>query len=144
MKTVIIAMAEKLPENMTALKEHMAKQDSLYILTESGMVPVSCFRELNSLSCRTDFLTVPEENRMNVIHLLVGLSGKGCDEVYVVGLPGIGKDLKLCIPKGIEIPAVKTGMTCNSLFTAKETSKAPVKRTRRKKAEPAGTEKKGK
>ena len=45
MKTVIIAMAEKLPENMTALKEHMAKQDSLYILTESGMVPVSCWRK---------------------------------------------------------------------------------------------------
>ena len=39
---------------------------------------------------------------------------------------------------------MKTGMTCNSLFTAKETSKAPVKRTRRKKAETAGTEKKGK
>ncbi len=144
MKTVIIAMAEKLPENMAALKEHMTKQDFLYILTESGTAPVSCFRDLNSIPCRTDFLTVPEENRMNVIHLLVGLSGKSCDGVYVVGLPGIGKDLKLCVPEGIEIPAVKTGMTCNSLFTAKETSKAPVKRTRRKKAETAGTEKKGK
>ena len=144
MKTVIIAMAEKLPENMAALKEHMTKQDSLYILTESGTAPVSCFRDLNSLSCRTDFLTVPEENRMNVIHLLVGMSGKGCDEVYVVGLPGIGKDLKICIPEGIEIPAVKTGMTCNTLFTAKETSKAPVKRTRKKKVDSSEPEKKEK
>lgn len=139
MKT-IITLAEKLPENIELLKKHAAKQDSLYVITDTGMIPVACVRDLSALPCKVDYVTVNVGEVMAAVHILIGLSAKAsADGIYIAGIGP--DDGKVVILEGFGLPLVKTGPNC-SILEGKETAgRTPAKRTRKKKAPVANTQK---
>lgn len=139
MKT-IITLADKLPENMELLKKHTAKQDALYVITDTGMIPVACVRDLSSLPCKVDYVTVNVGEVMAAVHILIGLSAKtSADGIYIAGIGP--DDGKVVILDGFGMPTVKTGLDC-SILEGKETAgRAPAKRTRKKKTPAADTKK---
>ena len=139
MKT-IITLADKLPENMELLKKHAAKQDALYVVTDTGMIPVACVRDLSALPCKVDYVTVNVGEVMAAVHILIGLSAKAsADGIYIAGIGP--DDGKVVIPDGFGMPTVKTGPDC-SILEGKETAgRAATKRTRKKKTAAVDTKK---
>lgn len=137
MKTLILTAAEKLPESRETLKEHMGKQDILYVITETGMIPVSCYRDMAALPCKVDFITASGNDLASAVHLLIGLSAKtSTDGIFVAG----PMEDSLFLPEGIGVPNVKTGASC-SILTGDKGTKSPAKRTRKKAAAAQKTEK---
>ena len=139
MKT-IITLADKLPESMELLKKHAAKQDALYVITDTGMIPVACVRDLSAIPCKVDYVTVNVGEVMAAVHILIGLSAKAsADGIYIAGIGP--DDGKVVILDGFGMPAVKTGPDCSVLEGKETAGRVPAKRTRKKKAPAVDTKK---
>ena len=127
MRTVILTSTEKLADNMGLLKENLAKQDNLYVFTDTGMIPVTCVRELSSLPCKVEFFMVLPEELPLALHLAIGIASKWAqDGIYVVGMD------KVYIPEGFAIPKIHQGISCDILKSKSATNPA-AKRTSKKK-----------
>lgn len=84
MKTAIIE-SKLLTKNMKNLSCYLTKSDTLIIITDTGMIPVSCYRSLTDLQAEIFFVTVAAESTASMIYLLMGSMQIKSDEgIYII------------------------------------------------------------